>query len=81
MLGDGLACFDLDGVIDADGCVHPEAQQVLDRVGDSALWVERSLSGRGLHVFVESAAPSFQGPRVSFYSGGRFIAVTGVPYR
>jgi hypothetical protein len=82
MLGDGLACWDLDGVLDLDGSVHPEAQAVLDAVGDSALWVERSMSGRGLHVFVH--APEAKGRvtgRVSFYSRARFIAVTGDRWR
>lgn len=78
MLGDGLGCWDLDGVIDERGRLHPEARFVLDRVGSSALWVERSMSGRGLHVFVSAPeAPAVVGDRVSFYSWGRFIAVTG----
>lgn len=76
MLGDGLACFDLDGVIAGDGSLHPDAVAVLADVADP-VWVERSLSGRGLHVFVWSDLPSFQRQRVSFYSWGRFIVVTG----
>lgn len=78
MLGDGLACWDLDGVIGDDGSIHPEAEAVLDRVAADALWIERSMSGRGLHVFVNAPeAPAVVGDRVSFYSRGRFIAVTG----
>ena len=77
MLGDGLACWDLDGVIDADGRLHADAVEVLKRVGSDALWIERSMSGTGVHIFVDSSAPSFQGSRVSFYSHSRFIAVTG----
>ncbi|MFV8317130.1 hypothetical protein [Mycobacterium sp. 23] len=55
---------------------------MLEEVGGSALWVERSMSGRGLHVFVH--APEEKGTvaeHVSFYSRGRFIAVTGDRYR
>lgn len=76
MLGDGLACFDLDDVIAPDGSLHPDAVTVLADVADP-IWVERSMSGRGLHVFVWSDAASFQGQHVSFYSWGRFIVVTG----
>ncbi|WP_405490461.1 hypothetical protein [Nocardia sp. NBC_00511] len=78
MLGDGLACWDLDGVIDAAGVLHPEAVAVLQQVGRDALWIERSMSGRGLHVFVRGHEERGQvGKRVSYYSRGRFIAVTG----
>ncbi|MBW0275009.1 hypothetical protein ATM97_27800 [Nocardia sp. MH4] len=81
MLGEGLACWDLDGVIDDDGRLHPEAAAVLQRVGTRALWVERSMSGRGLHVFVRGEEePARVGERVSYYSWGRFIAVTGERY-
>lgn len=78
MLGGGLGCWDLDHVIDESGELHPAAAEVLDRVGDSALWVERSMSGRGLHVFVHaSESKAVVGAHVSLYSFGRFIAVTG----
>lgn len=80
MLGDGLACFDLDDVIGADGVLHPDAVDVLTEVVDP-IWVERSMSGRGLHVFVYSDAPSVQSDRISFYSWGRFIVVTGNQYQ
>lgn len=79
MLGDGLACWDLDDVLDGD-VLMPEAAEVLASVGDDALWAERSMSGRGLHVFVRGAGVSHQGRHVSYYSHGRFIAVTGVRY-
>ncbi|MGC5246425.1 hypothetical protein ACPXB3_05820 [Gordonia sp. DT219] len=77
MLGGGLACWDLDDVLDSDGRVHPDAQRVLAEVGADALWVERSMSGRGLHVFVHGSGRSFQSERVSYYAHSRFIAVTG----
>ncbi len=76
MLGDGLACWDLDGVLDG-GVLHPEAECVLAEVGEGALWVERSMSGRGLHVFVNGGGQSVVGSRVSYYSHSRFIAVAG----
>lgn len=80
MLGDGLACWDLDNVIDDDGVIHPEACEVLQRVGSKALWVELSLSGKGVHVFVHSdERTAVVTPKVSYYAWGRFISVTGVP--
>lgn len=80
MLGDGLACWDLDDVLDSDGRLDSAVASLLRHVASDALWVERSMSGRGLHVFVESAAPSRQTKRISFYSHSRFIAVTGNGY-
>ncbi len=78
MLGDGLACWDLDDVIDDQGQLHPEAARVLHEVGTHALWVERSMSGVGLHVFVRDVEqPARVGERVSYYSRERFIAVSG----
>lgn len=77
MLGAGLACWDLDGVIDDDGALHPDAQRVLEHVGSDAVWVERSMSGRGLHVFVWGGGQSQVSERVSYYAHSRFIAVTG----
>jgi primase-polymerase (primpol)-like protein len=82
MLGDGLACWDLDHVIDDDDRLHPEAAEVLAEIGGTALWIERSMSGRGLHVFVTAPpGPARVGKHASFYSWGRFIAVTGERWR
>lgn len=77
MLGGGLACWDLDGVLEG-GVLHPDFVELVDRISVGALWVERSMSGCGLHVFVHAPESRAQvGPHVSFYSFGRFIAVTG----
>lgn len=79
MLGGGLACWDLDHCLEGD-VLAPWAADVLASI-DSPLWVERSMSGTGLHVFV--VAPEGKGWRrdgVEFYSVGRFIAVTGVRF-
>lgn len=82
MLGDGLCCWDLDNVIDTDGVLDPAAVAVLDFVGPTALWTERSMSGRGLHIFVHSSeTESRVGDHVSFYAHSRFIAVTGQRYQ
>jgi primase-polymerase (primpol)-like protein len=77
MLGDGLACYDLDHCLDADGqVVSEEARRILDTV--NSIHTEVSMSGDGLHLFVR--APESRGvntPGVEFYSRARFIAVTG----
>ena len=75
MLGDGLACWDLDHCLKGD-VLAPWAADVLASI-DSPLWVERSMSGTGLHVFI-NAAEGLGRRRggVEFYSRARFIAVT-----
>lgn len=75
MLGDGLACYDLDHCIDG-GVLAPWAAEVLAGI-DSPLWVERSISGTGLHVFVNAPEAPGRRARVEFYSWARFIRVTG----
>ena len=76
MLGDGLACWDLDGCFDGEQ-LTPWAATVLDEV-EAPLFVEKSVSGRGLHVFVEAPeGPGRSRGGVEFYSRGRFIRVTG----
>lgn len=79
MLGAGLACWDLDHCLDAES-LAPWAADVLAAI-DDPLWVERSMSGTGLHVFVNAAeAPGHRRDGVEFYSRHRFIAVTGDHY-
>lgn len=78
MLGGGLGCVDLDHCLE-DGVLAPWAAEVLD--AESSLFVEVSLSGNGLHVFVE--CPEGSGSRrggVERYSRGRFIRCTGVEF-
>ena len=75
MLGDGLACFDLDRCLDG-GTLAPWAVDVLASIM-APLWVERSMSGTGLHVFVNAPESPGRRGRLEFYSRARFIAVTG----
>lgn len=78
MLGGGLGCWDLDDCFDGDQ-LAPWAQQILEDA--DPLFVERSVSGRGLHIFVEAEeGPGSRQGRVEFYSRGRFIR-SGVPFR
>lgn len=72
MLGDGLGCYDLDHVSDAD------ARAFIASIPEPVVFVERSMSGLGVHVFVE--APEGPGTRrggVERYTRARFIRVTG----
>lgn len=80
MLGGGLGCHDLDHALE-DGVLKPWAREVLDGITERVLFAEVSMSGEGLHVFVD--APEGPGSKrpVSdggheFYSRGRFIRTT-----
>lgn len=77
MLGGGLGCYDLDNALE-DGVVKPWAREVIKAIAEPIIYVERSVSGRGLHVFIELAER--KGTRravgdgsVEKYSYGRFI--------
>lgn len=79
MLGDGLGCFDLDHCVTPEGLTE-EAASFLATIG-SPIWVEKSMSGTGLHVFVYAdEAPGYRRDGFEFYSRARFIAVTGDPF-
>ena len=81
MLGGGhLGCHDLDHALE-DGVLKPWARSVLDGITEPVLFTEVSMSGEGLHVFVD--APEGPGRKRSvgdggheFYSRGRFIRTT-----
>lgn len=76
MLGGGLACFDLDHVTDE------QARSFIESVSLPVVFVERSVSGNGVHLFVEAGEQAgsrrvIDGVSVEFYSRQRFIRVTG----
>lgn len=79
MLGDGFACIDIDDCV-VDGKLEWWAEDLLRSCPST--YIERSMSGSGLHVFgFLPPAPgrffSFMGRRVEVYRRERFIAVTG----
>ncbi|MEU3124397.1 bifunctional DNA primase/polymerase [Streptomyces albidoflavus] len=79
--GDGVVCLDLDHALDDQGDALPWAQRILDAAAGT--WVERSVSGEGLHVWGTGALPRGRritvddGGSVELYGDGRYIAVTG----
>jgi len=72
MLGDGLGCYDVDHVSDA------AARDFIASIPEPIVYVERSMSGDGVHVFVEAdEGPGTRGSGVERYTRARFIRVTG----
>ena len=81
--GDGIVCIDLDDCVDG-GVVNPVAARFVQQLGDT--YSEFSPSGRGLHVWGYSDLAKGRrftvgGLKVEAYPAGRFITVTGKPYR
>lgn len=75
MLGGGLACWDFDHCLSGEGLDPAIAARLAEL---EPVWVERSMSGTGLHVFVLAPeGPGRKSPGVEFYSRARFIRVTG----
>lgn len=77
--GDGIVCLDLDHCLYGDR-LAPWAQRIVDAAGST--WVERSVSGDGLHIWGLGELP--HGRRITvgtgtveLYGTGRYIAVTG----
>lgn len=83
MLGGGFGCYDLDHAL-TGGRLKPWAREVVDAIPEPVLFVEKSVSGEGLHIFVR--APESRGSRrsvgdglVERYTVARFIRC-GTPY-
>ena len=76
MLGGGIGCYDLDHCV-ADGVIESWATKFVAGIPEPILYTEVSVSGTGLHVFVE--APEAAGTRlgnVERYTRARFIRCT-----
>lgn len=72
MLGGGIGCYDLDHVTARD------ARDFLATVVEPVLFVERSMSGEGFHVFVEAdECKGWRRGNVERYTRDRFIRMTG----
>ena len=74
--GSGLGCFDFDNCFDG-GVLNPAVRDFIAGIAYPIVYVERSVSGNGLHVFVEAEKQrGFRRDGVEFYSWGRFIKTT-----
>ena len=74
--GSGLGCFDFDNCFDG-GVLKPAVREFIAGIAYPIVYVERSVSGNGLHVFVEAEKQrGFRRDGVEFYSWGRFIRTT-----
>jgi len=72
MLGGGIGCYDFDHVSDE------QARVLIAEVPERVLYVERSMSGEGVHVFVEAEeGPGWRRAGVERYTRARFIRMTG----
>ena len=74
--GSGLGCYDFDNCFDG-GVLKPAVRDFIAGIAYPIVYVERSMSGNGLHVFVEAEKQrGFRRDGVEFYSWGRFIRTT-----
>ena len=77
MLGSGLGCHMLARCVDGD-TLSPWAKEVVAGIAEPILHAERSVTGTGLHVYVEAMeGPARRREGVGAYSRNRFVRVTG----
>ena len=79
MIGDGLACIDLDHCFDSGGELLPWASSAIKSV--KPVFIERSVSGAGVHVFHEQEPVKYRrdvfgAGKVEWFSHSRFIRCT-----
>lgn len=81
--GSGRAGIDLDDAIVADGSVRPWARDILRHAQELGVYVERSVSGSGLHFIGRGTCPTGghntrrEEGGVEWYSTGRYFTVSG----
>ena len=77
--GDGIVCIDLDHCLDG-GVLTDWARRILERT--PATYVEVSPSGTGLHIWGHGTViRGRRTPTGEVYGTGRYITVTGKPFR
>lgn len=78
---DPYVCIDLDHALDDAGEIEAWALEALDGVPQT--YLEVSPSGRGLHAWARGVLPPGwrKHAGVEVYASGRFLTVTGAPYR
>ena len=78
--GSGLGCYDFDNCFDGD-VLKPAVRDFIAGITYPIVYVERSVSGNGLHVFVEAGKQrGFRRDGVEFYTWGRFIRTPLNPF-
>jgi primase-polymerase (primpol)-like protein len=78
--GDGIVCIDLDHCINEVGVLSPAAACIMAFLPKT--YVEVSPSGTGLHIWGRaSRQPAMVSKGVEFYATGRYMTVTGKPWR
>lgn len=83
VLGDGRAGVDLDEAIGPDGSIKAWAVDFLRHALDLGVYVERSVSGAGLHFIGRATLPGTghnvrrEGLAVEWYAEGRYFTVSG----
>lgn len=83
MSGSGITCIDLDHHIDENGKPSELAQKFINAA--QGTYIERSVSGRGLHVFYAGSRPDGYRNRnddinLETYDNVRFMSMTGDIY-
>jgi len=77
-----MAFIDLDKCILPDGTITPTARKYVDRLEPADPFIERSISGMGLHLlFWYTGSKPKVNPEsgVEIYTEDRFVVLTGVP--
>lgn len=83
MSGSGMTCIDLDHHLDENGKPSALAQQFIDAA--QGTYIEKSVSGRGLHIFYAGNRPDgYQNRNIGLdletYDSARFMSMTGNLY-
>jgi len=77
-----MLVIDFDKCITSDGTVSERVLWYLKKLEPADPYVERSISGRGLHAMVWYSGTRLHlapEPGVEMYSDGQFVVMTGVP--
>lgn len=77
----GIVAIDLDHCLTEDGKSKPNNTEFLKEFINLETYCEKSISGDGLHLFIEGTIPNaiakHDEPAVEMYSFGRYILMTG----
>ena len=81
--GGDIYGIDLDHVIDKNGLLAPEAQEIVGKLNS---YTEVSPSGAGLHILMLAPGAVIERHRkkdhfLEMYNGGRYFTITGIIYR